>query len=44
MHKFLKILKWTAIVLVGLFVLAEIIRLPFRLNEEKTAEADFLLA
>jgi len=38
MQKFLKILKWTVIVLVGLFILAEIIRLPFRLNEQKTAE------
>lgn len=35
---FKKILKWTGIVLVGLFILAEIIRLPFRLNEEKTVE------
>jgi hypothetical protein len=33
-----KILKWTGIVLVGLFVVAEIIRLPFRLENEKTAE------
>ena len=35
---FKKILKWTVIVLVGLFILAEIIRLPFRLREEKTVE------
>jgi len=35
---FKKILKWTVIVLVGLFILAEIIRLPFRLKEEKTVE------
>ena len=35
---FKKILKWIGIVLVGLFVIAEIVRLPFRLNEEKTAE------
>ncbi len=38
MQKTLKILKWTGIVLVGLFILAEIIRLPFRLQNEKTAE------
>ena len=38
MKTFLKILKWTGIVLVGLFILAEIIRLPFRLQEEKTKE------
>ena len=38
MQTFLKILKWTGIVLVGLFILAEIIRLPFRLQEEKTKE------
>jgi len=33
---FKKILKWTGIILLGLFILAEIIRLPFRLQEEKT--------
>ncbi len=38
MQKTLKILKWTGIVLLGLFILAEIIRWPFRLKEEKTAE------
>ncbi|TSC78091.1 MAG: lipoprotein [Parcubacteria group bacterium Gr01-1014_24] len=38
MNKTLKILKWTGIVLVSLFILAEIIRLPFRLEEEKTKE------
>lgn len=38
MKKFLKILKWTGIVLVVLFVVAEIIRWPFRVREEKTAE------
>ena len=38
MEKIKKIAKWTGIVLLGLFILAEIIRLPFRLNEEKTKE------
>ncbi len=38
MHTTLKILKWTGIVLVGLFILAEIIRLPFRVREENTKE------
>lgn len=38
MNKFLKILKWTGIVLVILFVVAEAIRWPFRVREEKTAE------
>ena len=36
MTLFKKILKWTGIILLGLFILAEIIRLPFRLQEEKT--------
>ncbi len=35
-HRVFKIFKWAFLVLVGLFVVAEIIRLPFRLNEEKT--------
>jgi len=35
---FKKILKWVFFIFVGLFILAEIIRLPFRLQEEKTAE------
>ncbi|MEK6827256.1 MAG: hypothetical protein AABX99_02110 [Nanoarchaeota archaeon] len=38
MQKFLKILKWTGIVLVILFIVAEIIRWPFRVREERTAE------
>ncbi len=38
MKTFFKVLKWTAIILVGLFILAEITRLPFRLNEEKTVK------
>ncbi len=38
MTLFLKILKWTVIILVGLFVVAEIIRWPFRVREERTAE------
>ena len=38
MQKFLKILKWIGIVLVILFIVAEIIRWPFRVREEKTAE------
>lgn len=38
MQKAKKILKWTVIVLVGLFILAEIVRFPFRMREEKTAE------
>ena len=38
MQKFLKILKWIGIVLVILFIVAEIIRWPFRVREERTAE------
>ncbi len=38
MQKFLKILKWMGIVLVGLFIVAEVIRWPFRVREERTAE------
>jgi len=38
MSKFLKILKWAGIVLIVLFVVAELIRWPFRVREEKTAE------
>lgn len=37
MKTFLKIIKWTGIVLVGLFVVAEIIRAPFRAQEQNTA-------
>jgi hypothetical protein len=38
MHNFLKILKWTVMVFIVLFVVAEFIRWPFRVREEKTAE------
>ena len=38
MHKLLKILKWTGMTLVVLFVVAEFIRWPFRVREEKTVE------
>lgn len=37
-HAPFKFLKWVFLILVGLFIIAEIIRLPFRLNEEKTVQ------
>lgn len=38
MNKFFKFLKWTVMVFIVLFVVAEIVRWPFRVREEKTAE------
>ena len=35
-RRILKIFMWVFLVFIGLFIIAEIIRLPFRLNEEKT--------